>query len=113
MADMIDRYGLQVSARTLRSWTAWDVQMKPQGAVMALHAAADLLDQIAALPPAPDAVEALVKAAAQERERCANVVESILKQDAKAAESYNSMIASERWEYAEELPAAIRAGGGE
>jgi flagellar biosynthesis/type III secretory pathway protein FliH len=32
---------------------------------------------VAALPPAPDAVEALVKAAeAQERERCAKVAES-------------------------------------
>ena len=58
---------------------------------------------LAALPE----VQALIRA---ETERCAELVEAILKQDAKAAEPHNTAIASERWEYAEQLPAAIREG---
>ena len=58
---------------------------------------------LAALPE----VQAMIRA---ETERCADLVEAILKQDAKAAEPHNTEIASDRWEYAEQLPAAIREG---
>lgn len=47
---LIDRTAINFFARTLRSWTEWDVRMKPEVAHSAIHAAAGELEAIAALP---------------------------------------------------------------